>query len=130
MTGAPCLALRLAPVIGAAMLAACVAPSDAASPRGGAAQAGERPVTVEGQAFLARIAPDGPGLQLTAQGAKPVPGRAVSVTRAGSSLAFDEGALAKKAARAGCEAAGGRFQDRAIGGYDRTGAWLFRGACA
>lgn len=120
--------LRLAPVASALALAACVAPSDA--PRGGQARAGDQQVMVGTEAFLARVAPDAPGLILTAAGAKPVVGQAVAVTRAAGAMAFDEGALAKKAARAGCLAAGGRFQEAAIGGYQATGAWLFRGACA
>lgn len=122
------LPVRLAPVASVLALAACVAPSDA--PRGGQARSGDQSVTVGAEAFLARIAPDAPGLMLTAQGAKPVAGQAVAVTRAAGPMAFDEGALAKKAARAGCLAAGGRFQEVAIGGYQAAGAWLFRGACA
>jgi hypothetical protein len=122
------LPARLAPVASMLALAACVAPSDA--PRGGQARTGDQSVTVGAEAFLARIAPDAPGLMLTADGAKPVAGQAVAVTRAAGPMEFDEGALAKQAARAGCLAAGGRFQETAIGGYQAAGAWLFRGACA
>lgn len=119
-------ALHLTPV--ALALAACVAP--AAAPRGGQARSGEQSVTVGAEAFVARVAPDAPGLMLTAQGARPVQGQAVAVMRASGRMAFDEGALAKKAAREGCRALGGRFDEMAIGGYQDAGAWLFRGACA
>lgn len=120
--------LRLAPVASALALAACVAPSVAS--RDGQARSGDHQVMVGTEAFLARVAPDAPGLMLTAAGARPVAGQAVAVTRAAGRMAFDEGGLAKKAAREGCLAAGGRFQETAIGGYQAAGAWLFRGACA
>lgn len=114
------------PVLGFAALSACVA-APVAAPAG---RAGLQAVTVDGIAFDATIAPGGPGMVLTAQGARPVNGLAVTVRRSGGALAMDEGALAKKAARAGCAAAGGRFSDAAIGAYDRAGGWVFAGACA
>ena len=117
-------------MLGLAALSACVA--GAGTPPSGlaSARAGVQAVTLDGTAFEAAIAPGGPGLRLTADGALPVSGLAVRVRRSGGSLAMDEGALAKRAARAGCAAAGGRFQEEAIGGFDRAGAWVFPGACA
>lgn len=116
-------------MLGLAALSACVAaggmPTGAAS-----ARPGIQAVSVEGLGFQAEIAPAGPGMMLTADGARAVQGLGVRVRRSGVALAMDEGALAKRAARAGCRAAGGRFQEVAIGGYDRSGAWVFPGACA
>jgi len=113
-------------MLGLAALSACVA-APVAAPAG---RSGQQTVMVDGIAFDASIGPGGPGMVLTADGARPVNGMAVSVRRSGGALAMDEGALAKKAARAGCAAAGGRFNEPAIGAYDRAGGWVFAGACA
>lgn len=93
-------------------------------------RSGEHRVAVDGVAFVARIAPGAPGMILTAEGARPVAGNTLRVSREGAALAMHEGAIAKKAARAGCAAAGGRFAEQAIGGYETAGVWSFPGACA
>ena len=88
-------------------------------------------VTVDGRAFAVQVEGRGTGLRLTADGARPVEGRLVRVAASAPPLAMDEGAVAKKAARQGCGKAGGRFNEAAIGAYERSGAaWVFAGACA
>lgn len=109
-------------------LAACAA-SPGAGPSG-TATGGSFPVTVDGAAFAATVAPGAPGLRPTADGGVPVAGMTVSVRREGAALGLDEGKLAKDAARAGCEAARGRFDGRAFGAYAGGGLWQFAGACA
>ena len=83
-------------------------------------------VTVDGRAFQGEVRPGPTGLQLTTLGARPVRGQEIRVGQ----LRNDEGAVAKKAARATCHAAGGRFNDKAIGNFDRAGSWTFPGGCA
>ncbi|WP_112308898.1 hypothetical protein [Pseudogemmobacter bohemicus] len=86
-------------------------------------------VQVDGQALQGEIHPGPAGLQLTVVGARPIGGQEIRVTTSGG-LRNDQGALAKKAARATCAAAGGQFREKAIGKYDRAGSWLFAGGCA
>jgi hypothetical protein len=119
--------LRAAAGLSLFAVAGCVADvPDAAVP----ARSGEHRVAVDGVAFVARIAPGTPGMMLTAEGAKPVAGNTLRISRDGPALAMHEGVVAKKAARAGCAAAGGRFAEQAIGGYDGAGVWSFPGVCA
>lgn len=113
------------PMLGLAALSACVAAGSTPVARDGA-----QAVAVDGMAFEAQLTPGGPGVVLTADGAQAIGGLTVQVRRSGAALAMDEGALAKRAARAGCMAAGGTFHETAIGRYDRAGAWVFAGACA
>ncbi|MBE2278372.1 MAG: hypothetical protein IAE87_18990 [Rhodobacteraceae bacterium] len=115
---------RLAPVLAPAVLAACVALQGPAMPDG------PLRLDLDGAVFQAEIFPGAPGAMLTADGARPVPGATLRLTREGRALARDEGALAKKAARAGCTAAGGRFAEAALGRFDGAGAWVFPGGCA
>ena len=119
-------------VLACLCLGACVGGSagGASAPARGAAQSGAQSVTVDGQSFAAAVLPGAAGKRLSAAGALPVQGQSVRVTRAGGALRMDEGAIAKKAARAACAASGGRFADLALGSYDRAGAWVFAGACA
>ncbi|VDC31705.1 hypothetical protein [Pseudogemmobacter humi] len=93
---------------------------------------GEYQVSVGGDAFWGDVRPGAPGIELTAGGARPVPGHEIRIRPyAGfSGLGGDAGALAKKAARLACQEAGGRFNETAIGAHDRAGAWIFRGGCA
>ena len=124
-----CTPLRaLAPLGGAALLAACAA-TPGAGPVGNAT-GGSFPVTVDGMAFAATVAPGAAGLRPTADGGVPVAGMTVSVRREGAALGMDEGKLAKDAAAAGCAAARGRFDGRAFGAYAGAGLWQFAGACA
>lgn len=90
---------------------------------------GQYQVQVDGQAVQGEVRPGPTGLQITVVGARPIGGQEIRVTTAGG-LRNDQGALAKKAARATCAAAGGQFRERAIGKYDRAGAWAFAGGCA
>ena len=122
-----CAPLRsFAPLGGAALLAACAAAPGAV----GTATGGSFPVTVDGMAFAATVAPGAAGLRPTADGGVPVAGMTVSVRREGAALGMDEGKLAKDAAAAGCAAARGRFDGRAFGAYAGAGVWQFAGACA
>lgn len=121
-----CAPLRsFAPLGGAALLAAC-----AAAPGAVGTATGGFPVTVDGMAFAATVAPGAAGLRPTADGGVPVAGMTVSVRREGAALGLDEGKLAKDAAAAGCAAAKGRFDGRAFGAYAGAGVWQFAGACA
>lgn len=86
-------------------------------------------VQVDGQTIQGEVRPGPTGVQLTVVGARPIGGQEIRVTTAGG-LRNDQGALAKKAARATCADAGGQFREQAIGKYDRAGAWLFAGGCA
>ena len=123
------MTLARAVLIAPAALAACVAPQTA--PQGSAARAGAHEVQVDGVTYLATLMHGAPGVMHTAEGARAVPGATLRVTRPGTALAMDEGAAAKKAARAGCAAADGRFSEVALGAYDRaTAAWVFAGGCA
>lgn len=125
-----CAPLRsFAPLGGAALLAACAAAPGAVGPAG-TATGGSFPVTVDGVAFAATVAPGAPGLRPSANGGVPVAGMTVSVRREGAALGLDEGKLAKDAAAAGCAAAQGRFDGRAFGAYAGAGIWQFAGACA
>jgi len=127
----PLACLRAAAGLSVVAVAGCVGGDAGQGRTGGApASAGTQRVAVDGNAFTAAIGPGAPGLMLTAAGARAVAGQSVHVARDGAALAMDEGALAKKAARAGCAAAGGAFSETAIGSYDRAGGWLFPGACA
>ncbi len=122
----PRRSLRAAAGLMSVALAGCVAPQGAPSE----ARAPEE-VTVDGQPYRVAMGGRGTGTMLTAAGARPVEGRMLRVTGAALPLAQDQGALAKKAARAGCAAAGGRFNETALGAYDRAAAaWVFAGGCA
>lgn len=90
---------------------------------------GRYQVQVDGQTLQGEVRPGPEGLQITVVGARPIGGQEIRVTTAGG-LRNDQGALAKKAARATCAAAGGQFREKAIGKYDRAGAWAFAGGCA
>ncbi|AWD20308.1 hypothetical protein [Fuscovulum blasticum] len=115
----------------AVALAGCVAPQDELDRVGAAKAVPLAEVVVDGRAFAVQVEGRGTGLRLTADGARPVEGRLVRVAASASPLAMDEGAIAKKAARQGCGKAGGRFNEAAIGAYERSGAaWVFAGACA
>lgn len=123
---------RLGAVAGlsALALAGCVAAPAKVSGLGDAPKAPQA-VTLDGQSYSVALGARGTGTMLTAAGARPVQGRALTVSGAGAPMAQDQGAVAKRAARAGCDAAGGRFQDTALGAFDRAGqAWVFAGACA
>lgn len=121
--------LRAAPLAAALLLGACVAQTGAVRPAGGSI-GGPVSLTVDGHAFAADIRAGRAGMELTRHGARPVQGQEIRVTRAATPLRMDEGAQAKRAARAGCAEAGGRFNETAIGGYDRAGGWVFPGGCA
>lgn len=118
------MTLARAALLAPAALAACVAPP----PSG--LRMGDVQAQVDGMGFAVAVSPGTPGAMLTAAGARPVAGATLRVRREGAALAMDEGALAKKAARAGCAAASGRFAEAALGAYDGAGAWVFAGACA
>lgn len=107
-------------------LGACVSP--AASPA--MVRMGEVRTMVDGAGFAVGVQPGPAGAVLTSGGARPVAGATLRVRRDGAALAMDEGALAKKAARAGCAEAGGRFAEGAIGAHDGAGSWVFAGGCA
>ncbi|WP_126975758.1 hypothetical protein [Frigidibacter oleivorans] len=115
-------------LVGTGVLSACAAPSGTG---GAMAPAGPArvPVAVEGKAFLAEIAPGPAGIRLTAAGAVPVPGMGVTVRRSATPLGYDEGKVAKEAARLACEGQGRRF-DGTVQGRFGQGAWQFAGACA
>lgn len=119
----------LAPLGGAALLAACAGAPGAVSPSSGLT-GGSFPVTLDGAAFATTVAPGASGLRPTAAGGVPVSGLTVSVAREGAILGNHEGKLAKDAAAAGCAAAKGRFDGRAFGEYAGQGLWRFPGACA
>lgn len=123
-------------VLSAALLAGCV--SSAAAPdggtlggaaSGGTLAMGPHSVTLDGVSLRGELRPGPAGVQLSGAGARPVLGQEIRIS-AVPGLTGTSGALAKKAARQTCAAAGGRFNEQAIGGYDRAGAWLFAGACA
>ena len=117
--------MRAAGIIAVAGLAAC-----SAAPEARGSLAGVQPVEVEGQRFAASLGAGPAGERLTAAGARPVPGLAVVVRREGAALHYSDGAAAKKAARAACEARGGRFEPVALGRVTAPGLWTFSGACA
>lgn len=118
--------LRAAPLAAALLLGACVAQTGAMR----SVSSGPVSLTVDGQDFTADFREGRPGMELTRHGARAVQGREIRVTRTAALLRMDEGALAKRAARAGCAEAGGRFNETAIGGFDRAGGWVFPGGCA
>ena len=97
-----------------------------------AARPGVYQASVKGDAFLGEVRAAGPGKALTAAGAVPVLGHAVTVRNATqfTPIGPDAGAAAKRGARALCAEAGGRFNEQAIGRHDGAGAWVFAGACA
>ena len=111
----------------AACLSACVAAAPAAVAVRDLAVA-DMPVTVDGRAFVASIAPGANGIALTNVGAVAVPGGSVRVTAPG--LMRDEGIMAKQAAEQACTGQGGAFQPQAIGRYAAQDVWVFDGACA
>lgn len=96
----------------------------------GRANAGSYEVTVDGGRYQASLAAGRAGKALTRQGARPVQGYEVTVSRLGGRLAAHEGALAKKVLQAGCKEAKGRTNPTALGRYDRAGLWRFAGGCA
>ncbi len=111
-------------------LGACVqGASSGLAAQATAVQPGLHQITLDGMALQGEIRAGRAGLQLTRDGARPVAGNEIRVSRQGG-LGRDQGALAKKAARATCETAGGRFNSTAIGGFDRAGGWTFPGGCA
>ena len=126
----------MAAVLTLGLMAACapVATRPAAvsggSASGGPVTAGPVQVGVEGQSFAVTIAAGAPGVALTRAGAVPVAGNRISVTRGGSPLGQADGAMAKRAARQGCEAQGGRFNAAALGRHAGSGIWSFDGGCA
>ena len=84
-----------------------------------------------GRSLQASLQPGAAGRSLGANGVRRLSGQTVRVIATDGALANDQGALAKKAARAGCQQAGGRFNEAAIGRFERQGdAWLFDGGCA
>lgn len=110
-----------------------VAVAGCAGQPGGVATAtsGQHAVQIDGQALNVAVQPGPVGTMLTAQGARPVSGQAIRVQSAAGSMAMGQGALAKKAAREGCAMASGRYNEAAIGRFERTAnAWIFEGACA
>lgn len=113
-------------LMGIGALAACGAPSGG----GGSVAAASKPLTVDGMAFVADIGPGPAGERLTGAGAVPTAGAAIVVRRADGMLADSEGLLAKRAAEAACDAAGGKFNPAALGRYAGAGVWSFNGSCA
>ena len=103
-------------------LAACVAPSQASAP---VDRAIEVPVDLNGTAFTAQIAPGAPGHAITAAGAVPVQGAAITVRP----TSYDQGKLAKDVAATACTKTSRVFNPNAIGTFIGD-AWQFRGACA
>ena len=84
-----------------------------------------------GRSLQVSLHPGAAGRSLGADGVRRLSGQTVRVIATDGTLANDQGALAKKAARAGCQQAGGRFNAAAIGRFERQGdAWLFDGGCA
>lgn len=119
-------------LVGTGVLSACAAPSGtggAMAPAGALSDPARVPVAVEGKAFLTEIAPGPAGIRLTSAGAVPVPGMGVTVRRGASPLGYDEGKVAKEAARLACEGQGRRF-DGTVQSRFADGAWQFAGACA
>ncbi|MFT4151406.1 MAG: hypothetical protein QM656_14500 [Paracoccaceae bacterium] len=110
------------------LTAACV--PAARGPVAPAVSAGVRSVSLDGQALSVSVAPGPQGTALTHAGAVAVAGRQIAVTRVGAPLAQDEGAIAKRAAKEGCQAQGGRFNGAALGRYAGQGVWAFPGGCA
>jgi hypothetical protein len=113
-------------VLGMGVLSAC-----GGTPVASRLDPAQATVTVDGAAFVADVAPGPAGEVLTAAGARPTAGLAITVARAdGAALGAADGAIAKRAAVAACDDAGGRFVPGAIGRPQATGAWVFNGACA
>ena len=116
---------RLLP-LGLMMLTAC-APMPGAP---GGAMAGAQSVTLNGEVFAATLAPGQAAVIISKDGAQAARGLSVSVRRSsGAALGADGGRAAKAAAETACQAAGGRFNARAIGRYGQDGLWVFDGAC-
>lgn len=113
--------------LGAVVLTAC-APV-AGRPTAAAAAAGVA-VSREGATYLADLRPGPAGEALTRRGAVPVEGLGIAVRRSGTSLRYDEGAVAKAVAAEACAMQGGRHNPTAIGRYAGAGTWVFAGACA
>ncbi len=122
----PCRARRGMAGLSAVALAGCVA----GAPSAPAARPGMEKVDLGGETLTVAIEAEAPGAMLTADGARPVAGNTLRVRAEGRALAMDEGALAKRAARAACRQAGGRFAEGALGRFDRAGGWIFAGGCA
>lgn len=110
------------------LTAACV-PAGRAPVAAGAAS-GIQTVGLDGQGFAVVLAPGGAGTALGASGAVRVQGQSVSVTRQAPALGQADGAIAKRAAVAGCRQAGGRPNGSALGRYAGQGLWVFAGGCA
>lgn len=77
---------------------------------------GPSQVMLEGTAFLAELEPLAGGAQIT-------------VTRAGTGLAMDEGLTAKRVATAFCVSRGRVLDPGALGAFS-LGSWVFDGGCA
>lgn len=118
----------LSGLVAVALLGACVAQPQAMAPRG--AMVGDYAVQTGGMAFSGQLREGAPGTVIGAGGAARVAGLEVAVTGQGASLARDQGLIAKAAAQAVCTSAGGVYNARAIGQYNRAGSWIFSGACA
>lgn len=89
------------------------------------------PLMVDDHKIYVSIQPGAAGTAITSKGTRAVTGQTLRVTGADIALTMDQGALAKKSARAACSASGGRLNEGALGAFDRaTGAWVFAGGCA
>lgn len=89
---------------------------------------GPQAVRLDGAEYAVAVAPGSAGVSLTRAGAVQVPGNTITVS--GGAMAQDTGAVAKRAAKQGCEQAGGRFNGAALGRYAGQGTWAFAGGCA
>jgi hypothetical protein len=112
------------------LLSACGAPMPSGKGIVGGAKAGQQPVTVAGQDFVAEVRPGAAGVMLTGAGAERVTGMTVRVSRQGTPLGLADGVPAKAAAALACGQAGGAFNNRALGRVAALGVWAFDGGCA
>lgn len=106
---------RLVPLIAClSLLSACASAVSAPIPL---SASGPTEVIVDGVAFIADLQPVPDGAQ-------------ISVSRPGSAMAMDEGALAKKVATAFCNGRGQSLDSLALGAFVSGGIWAFDGGCA
>ena len=113
----------------AALLGACVAGDGGQGAVSSRAASGSYQASVKGTDFTGELRPGAAGKMLTASGARATRGQEVLVRGATVSLGQDRGLMAKDGARAICQQAGGRFDEKALGRHQAPGAWIFRGAC-
>lgn len=131
MARGPLHRLGAAAGLSAFALAGCVAPQDDLDRIGAAMAIPSHQVVVDGQTYVVQIEGRGTGTMLTAGGARPVQGQLLRVMGTAAPLSQDQGAVAKRAARSGCVAESGRFNETALGNYEPAARqWVFAGACA